>query len=242
MASLPWYLVSCRGHLGRRFPCKSPSAGKHAKVNPDLLLFMPCHPMWSVGNQPICMQITHDLPCCRAVLTLMFVHVWDIFVFDSDVLVKHDASDVKGMNFDWMSCINVDAPCMQDADDHHSRSSTHSHGHAPSVAAAAEAGTTDAAQLPEKLPVDPGTSTNSLVNSELSPEQLLEQLPVTRETADIAQPDGELPGQLPLDHKAAAAISRSQLPLDSGDDDVAHKNSQLPGIPAKPENAWVSLC
>ncbi len=62
MASLPWYLVSCRGHLGRRFPCKSPSAGKHAKVNPDLLLFMPYHPMWSVGNQPICMEITHDLP------------------------------------------------------------------------------------------------------------------------------------------------------------------------------------
>ncbi len=133
---------------------------------------------------------------------------------------------------------------MQDVDDHHSRSSTHSHGHAPSEAAAAEAGTvTDFAQLPEKLPVDTGISTNSLVNNELSPEQL----PVTDETADIAQTGGELPGQLPLDRgEADPAISRSQLPLDSADADVARKNTQLPqqlpGTPVKPENAWVSLC
>ena len=137
---------------------------------------------------------------------------------------------------------------MQDVDPHHSRSSTHSPAHAPSVAAAAGAGTvTDAAQLPEKLPVDPGRSTNSLVNHEPPPEQLLEQLPVMHETADIAQPDGELPKQLPVDHeKADPAISRSQLPLDSGDADVAQKITQLPqqlpGTPAKPENAWVSLC
>jgi len=113
---------------------------------------------------------------------------------------------------------------MQDVDAHHSRSSTHSPAHAPSEAAAAEAGTiTDAAQLPDKLPVDPGTSTNPLLNRKLPAEQLLEQLPVMHEKAD-------------------PAISRILLPLDSRDDDVAHMNSQHPDTPAKPENDWVSLC
>ena len=163
------------------------------------------------------------------------------------VLVRQHASDVKGMNLMGhpSACISVDAPFMQVVDDHHSRSSTYSHGHAPAVAAAAEAGTiTDAAQLPKPLPVDPGTSTSSLVDHELPPQQLLEQLPVMHETADIAQPDGELPEQLFLDRgEADPAISRSQLPLDSGDADVAQKSiQQLPGTPAKPENDWVSLC
>lgn len=111
---------------------------------------------------------------------------------------------------------------MQVVAGHHS---THSPAYAPSEAAAAEAGAvTDAAQLPEKLPGDPGTSTNSLVNSMLPAEQLLEQLPMMREKAD-------------------PALSRSQLPLDSGDADVAQKNTeQLPSTPAKPDNDWVSLC
>ncbi len=100
MVSLPWYLISCRGHLGRRFPCKSPCACKRAKVNPELLLFMPCHSVWSVRDKPICMQIFHapfTPPCCLdshncACLSLAVL-----------VLVKHDASDVKGMNSNWIS-------------------------------------------------------------------------------------------------------------------------------------------
>ena len=207
--------------------------------------------MWSVCDKLGCMEVFHDLSCRCAVLTLTLVHcVGHVLSLTVLVLVKHDASDVKGMSLIGCppTCISVIAPYMQVVDDHHSRSSTHSQGHAPSVAAAAEAGTvTDAAQLPEKLPVDPGTSTNSLVNTELSREQLPAQLPVTRETADIAQPDGELPGQLPVDHgEAEPAISRNQLPWDSGDAVVAQKITQLPqqlpGMPAKPETAGVSLC
>ncbi len=110
---------------------------------------------------------------------------------------------------------------MQVVDDHHSRSRTHSHAHAPSEAAAAEAGAvTDAAQLPEKLPGESGMSNNFQVNN----ERPLEQLPVDHE-------------------KAGRTISRSQLPWDSGDADVAQKNTeQLPTTPAKPMNDWVSLC